>query len=193
MLRRTRVAVASVAAGCAFATSASAEQPIPTPIGVGPRFHPPSTASAVARGRRIGRFACGARAPNLVRAHLEVFAQKRVLIVPAGIGVAPPYLIRNRKVVRARCVYPLRTVEPTGVVEVDAQLRPTVADLFSVWGQPLAPRRLLSFSGRVRAYVAGERWRGDVRRIPLRRHAQIVLEVGGYIPPHRSYLFGPGR
>jgi hypothetical protein len=31
-----------------------------------------------------------------------------------------------------------------------------------------------------------------VRAIPLRRHAQIVLELGPYIPPHESYLFGMG-
>jgi hypothetical protein len=35
--------------------------------------------------------------------------------------------------------------------------------------------------------------RGEPRAIPLARHAQIVLEVGGSIPPHRVFLFGPGR
>jgi hypothetical protein len=44
----------------------------------------------------------------------------------------------------------------------------------------------------VTAFVGGERRSGDPRRIPLRRHAQIVLQVGGYIPPHRSYRFPPG-
>jgi hypothetical protein len=193
MVRRARLAGAAVAAGCAFATPAAAEQPIPTPIGVGPRFHPPATSSTVANRGRVGRFVCGARVRELVRAHVEVFARRRVVIVPAGIGVAPPYLLRNRAIVRARCVYPLRTAEPTGVVEVDARLRPTVGDLFAMWGQRLGARRMLSFAGPVRAYVAGKRWGGDARRIPLRRHAQIVLEVGGYIPPHKRYLFGPGR
>jgi hypothetical protein len=28
-----------------------------------------------------------------------------------------------------------------------------------------------------------------VARIPLARHAEIVLEVGGYVPPHRAFLF----
>jgi hypothetical protein len=32
-----------------------------------------------------------------------------------------------------------------------------------------------------------------VRAIRLTRHAEIVLEVGGYVPPHTSFLFGPGR
>jgi hypothetical protein len=193
MPRRARVGVASVAAVCAFATPASAEQPVPTPIGVGPRFHPGPTSGAVARARRVGRLACGARVRRLVRAHVEVFARRRVVIVPAGIGIAPPLRLRDAVVVRGRCLYPVRTVEPTGVVELDARLRPTVGELFDVWGARLDPKRLLSFSGPVLAYVAGKRWRGDPRSIPLRRHTQIVLEVGGYVPPHRSYLFGPGR
>jgi hypothetical protein len=193
MFRRARAGVAAAAALSLYATPASAEGPIPTPIGVGPRFHPVPTSAEVAERRRSGRLTCGAAVANPVRAHIEVFANRRVVIVPAGIGVAPP-LVRERGFVKpGRCSYPLRTVEPTGVVEFDRRLRPTVGELFSLWGQPLSARRLLSFSGRVRAYVAGNPWRGSPRAIPLRRHSQIVLQVGGYIPPHRTYLFGPGR
>jgi hypothetical protein len=43
----------------------------------------------------------------------------------------------------------------------------------------------------VRAYVGGRRWHGALGAIPLRRHAQIVLELGAYIPPHPFFLFGP--
>jgi hypothetical protein len=193
MARRSRVGVAAAAALCVFATPASAEAPVPTPIGVGPRFHPGPTPAAVAAARPIGRFACGASAGRIVRAHVELFARSRVVIVPAGIGMAPPFILRRGFVRAARCSYPLRTAEPTGVIELDATLRPTLGDLFSVWGRPLGRERLLGFSGVVRAYVAGRRWRGDPRRIPLQRHSQIVVEVGGYVPPHRSYLFGPGR
>jgi hypothetical protein len=106
-----------------------------------------------------------------------------VVIVPAGIGVA-----------RARaCTYPVRTFQPTGVLEFDAAQRLRLGDFFSIWGRRLTRRHLLRFAGRVRAYVGGRRWRGDVRQIPLTRHAQIVLEVGPYIPPHATFLFGPGR
>jgi len=28
--------------------------------------------------------------------------------------------------------------------------------------------------------------------VPLARHSEIVLEVGPYVPPHRSYTFPPG-
>jgi hypothetical protein len=44
----------------------------------------------------------------------------------------------------------------------------------------------------VAAFVDGERWRGGVSAIPLRRHTAIVLEVNGYFPPTRKYEFPPG-
>jgi hypothetical protein len=106
--------------------------------------------------------------------HLELFANRRVIIVPAGI-----------------CGNALRTSTPTGVVEVAAQ-RATLGDLFRVWGQMLASRRLLSFRGTTLAFVDGRRRRGDPRGIRLTKHAQIVLEIGGYVPPHPSYLFPKG-
>lgn len=126
--------------------------------------------------------------------HLELFARRRVVIVAPGIGIAPPR-VRDGAYVRAgRCSYPVRTREPTGVIEVAAQAGRTLrlGDLFALWDQPLGPRRLASFHGRVEAYVAGRPWTGDPRAIPLARHAQIVLEVGGHVPPHTSYRFPPG-
>jgi hypothetical protein len=117
------------------------------------------------------------------RVHLELFARGRVVIVPSGIGIARTHA----------CAYPVRTTTPTGVLELDPGRPLRLGDFFAVWDRRLTPNRLLSFDGAVRAYVAGRRWRGDVRRIPLHRHAQIVLEVGPYIPPHAAFLFGPGR
>jgi hypothetical protein len=60
-----------------------------------------------------------------------------------------------------------------------------------VWGRELSTRRLLSFRGGVRLYVNGVRRRGDPRTLVLRDRDEIVLEVGPFIPPHRSYLFPP--
>jgi hypothetical protein len=91
-----------------------------------------------------------------------------------------------------RCSYPLRTREPTGVVEVEHAGSYVLGDLFDLWGQPLARDRLAGFRGPVSAFVAGRPWRGDPRAIPLTRHAQIVLETGGYVPPHTDYRFPPG-
>jgi hypothetical protein len=92
--------------------------------------------------------------------------------------------------------YAARTLEPTGVIEVRRGAQLTLGGFFRIWGQPLSPTRLVGFrttsAAPVRAYVAGRRWRGPVRSIPLRRHAQIVLELGPFIPPHRGFLFRPG-
>jgi len=65
-------------------------------------------------------------------------------------------------------------------------------DLFAIWGQPLSPTRLAGGGGRVSVYVNGRRVAGDPAAIPLREHAEIVLEVGGFIPPHHTYVFPPG-
>jgi hypothetical protein len=58
-----------------------------------------------------------------------------------------------------------------------------------VWGQPLSPHGFAGFHGRVHAWVGGCPWAGDARKIPLTQHAEIVVEVGGYVPPHRFFLF----
>ena len=96
----------------------------------------------------------------------------------------------------AGCSYAVQTTGPTGVLEVRRGARLTLGRLFTVWGQPLSATRLAGFSTRrsapVRAYVAGRRWRGRLGAIPLRRHAQIVLEGGGYVPPHATYRFPRG-
>jgi hypothetical protein len=152
----------------------------PWPIGVGPRYHPAAANAQVKQGRSFGRFRCGNGSSFDV--HVELFAKRRVVIVPAGIGTA-----------RRGCRYALRTTTPTGVVSVYRTGHWTLADLFAVWGRRFSPSRLLSFPGRVAVFVGGRRQAGDPRRIRLTRHAQIVIEVGGYVAPHPAYLFPKGR
>jgi len=164
--------------------------PIPTPIGVGPQFRIPAAPQRVLQGAPVGRFRCAASPAARVQAHAELFANRRVLLLPAGVGMAPPLKREGAYVVRSRCSYGVRTRAPTGVVEAARGTSATLGDLFRIWGQPLSLSRLAGFRGRVSAYVAGVRWRGDVRAVPLARHAQIVLETGGYVRPHRFFLFG---
>jgi hypothetical protein len=140
----------------------------PTPIGVGPKFHPPAaTHAAGVRCRADRRFGV----------HLELFARNRVIIVPAGI--------------KHRC---MRTRWPVGIVEVRG--RQTLGGFFHVWGQPLSRTRLAGFrttaSRPVRAYVSGRRWDGSLGAIPLKRHANIVIQLGRYIPPKKVFLFPLG-
>jgi hypothetical protein len=162
------------------------------PIGVGPRYRPPAAPHTVRAGMPIGRHVCG-RGPTRFRVHLELFANRRVIVVPAGIGVATPYRRAGAGMRPGGCIYSLHTTAPTGVVSVSARVA-TLQDLFDIWGQQLGRRQLLSFHSktRVRAFVAGVERHGDPRTIRLTPHAQIVLEVGGFVPPHPSYLFPKG-
>jgi hypothetical protein len=65
-----------------------------------------------------------------------------------------------------------------------------LGDLFAVWGERLGPTQLLSFAGSpVRVYVNGRRRRNDPRTLALEDGAQIVLQLGPYIPPHTRFLF----
>jgi hypothetical protein len=139
----------------------------------------------------VGALTCARTSPRLFRVHLELFARKLVLLVPAGIGVAPPLRRERGRVTGGRCLYQLRTREPTGVIEVASLPHPRLGDVFRIWGQPFSPRRLAGFrsSRPLLAFVNGNRFAGDPRSIPLRRHDEIVLEIGGYVPPHSSYLF----
>jgi len=84
---------------------------------------------------------------------------------------------------------------PRFVTLSDGRLRLGLGDLFRIWGRRLGPRQLLSFTSAspVRAYVAGRRFRGRPADVPLEPGAQIVLELGAYVPPHARYLFPQRR
>lgn len=181
----------------AVASAGAARNPlIPTPIGAGPRFHPPALSPAVAARREVAGMRCEASSARRFGVHLELFARGRVVIVPGGVGVAPPWGYERPQVVSGACTYPARTSTPTGVIEVASGRTLTLGSFFAIWGQALGPRRLVGFTvprGRnLRAYVGGKRWRGSPAAIPLRRHAQVVLELGPYIPPHSTFLFSRG-
>jgi hypothetical protein len=150
----------------------------PWPIGPGPAYRP---AAAALDGRPVGGLVCRSGGARFA-VHVELFADRRVVIVPPGIGVADG------------CSYPLRTRTPTGVVEVARGAPHDLGDLFRVWGQPLGEHTLASFrtASRVRVYVGGRRVRGPVASVRLEPGAQIVLELGAYVAPHRSYLFPKG-
>jgi hypothetical protein len=147
----------------------------PWPIGVGAAYRPTAKQRD---GNAIGSLRC-TKTGAMFAVHIELFARRRVVIVPPGIGVGP------------ECTYPLHTTAPTGVVRV-ARRGLTLGDLFRVWGRRLSPSRLLSFPGKVSVFVAGKRWLGEPGAVPLTKHAQIVVETGGHVAPHPSYVFSKG-
>ena len=184
-------------AGCSTArTRTSATSPgIPPellaqarPIGEGPRFRPPVTGPVIDRCRR--------RLGPRYGVHVEVFGANRVVIVPAGVGLRPPVRRSGGRISSAVCYGSLVTLEPTGVVLVRPGRRYVLSDLFHAWGEPLSARRVASFiaprGSSIALFVGGRRWSGPPGRVPLTRHAEIVVEAGPYVPPHSSYTFPPG-
>lgn len=168
------------------------------PPGRGVRFHPPSLSAPVSARAAVGSLRCGALPVRPYGAHVELFADGHEIVVPAGIGIAPPRRHVGASIEAGGCTYPVRTSDPTGVILVDPMIRgePTVGELFRLWGQPLSRRRLASFTVAadhpVSAFVDGRRISGDPRAIPLSRHAQIVIEAGPHVDPHPSYRFPDG-
>lgn len=191
----TAALILPAACGSTEHTSATpADEPPPAlvaearPIGRGVRFQPPAIGPVVG--------ACRPRLGRRQGVHVELFAADRVVLVAAGIGTRPPRRLSEGRISGAACYGELVTLDPTGLVLVEAGSRPVLADLFRAWNQPLSSRRLASFSasagGSVSVFVDGRRWNGSPGEVPLRRHSEIVLEVGPYVPPHHAYTFPPG-
>jgi hypothetical protein len=190
-------AAALLVAACALAACAPAASVDRTAAraaagaGIGPAWRLPALGERARHAAAISGLRCGARRTGW-GAHVELFARGHVVIVAAGIGVAPPRERAGAYVTGGRCRYPLWTSEPTGVVRV-ARSGLTLGDLFAVWGQPLARGRLGRWRAPVVAHVDGIRWRGDPGSIPLRRHVQIVVQAGApTVSPHPAYSFPEG-
>lgn len=180
--------VLGLAGGQRSATLGSA---VATPIGVGPRYDLPARPASVSAGRLVDGLACARATAPMAAVHVELFVNGEALLLPGGIGIAPPVRTAGGVVSGGRCRYPAFTTDRTGVIELTRRGL-HLGELFAIWGQPLSPTRLAGGRGRVSVYVNGRRVAGDPAAVPLREHAEIVLEVGGFIPPHRTYVFPPG-
>jgi hypothetical protein len=128
--------------------------------------------------------------------HVELFAADRVVIIARAIGTRPPRSFAAGRLSGARCYGDLVTIDPTGLVLVRPGLHLKISDLFRAWGQRISSTRLASFSAppgmRVVAFVDGRPTHVPPQDVALRRHAEIVLEVGPHVPPHAFYTFPPG-
>ena len=141
-VRGLRLAAVACALAAALAGAAAAAGPIPTPIGVGARYHP-----AVGTVPVAGLRCTSAEVPRF-GVHLELFADRRVgARARRGSASRRRCARQGAYVLGGRCSYPLRTREPTGVVEVAARRDAPLGDLFRVWGQPLVrSNRLVGFA-----------------------------------------------
>ena len=170
------LAVLLAVLSAAFGMPNSSTAAVPTPIGVG-------TAYTLAPGppsRGVGD-ACTTGRSAVSAAHVELFAHGRALLIPVGVGVGQG------------CRHSLWTTEPTGVIHMSGGAA-TLGQLFAIWGQPLSRSRLAGFTaaGPVRVYVGGRRVHGPPGAVALRPHSEVVVELGGYVPPHTFYVFPEG-
>jgi hypothetical protein len=170
-----------------------AEAPVRPAIGdgagVGPARRLASLGQDARRGRAIGTLHCTTARRSVAVAHVELFARGHVVVVPAGLGVAPPRRRAGAYVTGGRCRYPIWTSEPTGLVRL-ARRELTLGDLFAVWGQPLSRAQMARWRTAVRAHVNGTPWRGDPRWIPLIPHSQVVVQAGPpALRPNARYRF----
>src|SRR5438874_4955001 len=95
------------------------DPPRPVPrIGRSARYRLPASKVMVGNGRPVGSLRCTGTSQERFGVHLEVFANRLDVVIPAGIGVSPPRIGDGAYVRSGRCSYQLRTLEPTGLIEV---------------------------------------------------------------------------
>jgi hypothetical protein len=169
---------------------------IPLTVGPGPGYKPPIKPESSRPSPALttaDELSCDATLGRRFGVHIELFANRHVVLIPAGIGVSRP-ILAGAFVTGGHCYRPLVTLAPTGVVEVGVLARPaTLGVLFALWGQDLTPTRLAGFAGhQVHAFVNGRPVPGDPADIRLSRHDEIVLETSGTVVPHDAYQFADG-
>jgi hypothetical protein len=107
--------------------------------------------------------------------HLDLYLNGTHVAVPANVGIGPA---------GDRFFSPLHTHDRTGIlhVEAPAKIEYTLGQFFGVWGVRLSATCIGNYCGRdgrsLQAFVDGSRVQGDPARIPLQRHAEIVLAFG---------------
>jgi hypothetical protein len=151
------------------------------PIGRGERFQP------ALLGGPLG--ACTPALERRAQAHVELFGSNRVVLLSAGIGTRGPRRFLDGRLTHAKCFGAIVTLDPTGTVYFRPGERLTLAALFNEWGHTLTRTRMASFPGRVSVYIDGHRSSRSPVSIRLAPNAEIVLEVGPYVPPHARFSF----
>lgn len=123
-----------------------------------------------------------------VHAHLYILNDGISQPVSQHVGIVGQPLL-------PKCFYWLHTHDRSGLVHMEApHPQPfTLGQFFDTWGQPLSVTqvaRLTVPAGQPPTiYVDGKAYVGDPRQIELKRHTQVVIELGKIVDPP-SYDFG---
>jgi hypothetical protein len=119
-----------------------------------------------------------------IHVHLTIFVNGLPRRIPLGIGIAPPRTGVNTPngffVASGSCFAWLHTHASDGIIHVEspAPMTYTLGDFFDIWHEALGPDRLGSATGPLTAFYNGQHWKGNPRDMPLRKHAQIQLDLG---------------
>ena len=131
-----------------------------------------------------------------VHAHLDVFVDKRPVVVPAGIGIntKDPGVKRFRdpkagivyggiEGCAQPCISPLHTHDGLGIIHTEsATPKPNrLGQFFTEWGVRLDRNCVGTYCSpgvRVAIYVDGKRFKGDPRTIELTDRREIAIVVG---------------
>jgi hypothetical protein len=129
-----------------------------------------------------------------IHMHLSIYYHGQQIAVPRGIGILPPFQVRNGFVEGGRGFYWLHTHDATGIVHVESPNDRvyTLGNFFDVWGQPLSETNVAGLQGPVRIYLNGRLQFGKARDMPLHAHDQIALVIGQPAVTPPQYVFPDG-
>ena len=144
--------------------------------------------------RKVANVSCDANEQVAVHyhAHLSIVYQGNELNVPANTGIT------------STCLYWLHTHDSTGVIHIEAPKAQanhtfTLGDFFNVMDKPLSTTQVaglkLANDEKLVIYIDGKAQPDgtDPRKIPLKNHELIVLEITPpTVDPPPSYTFPAG-
>lgn len=108
-------------------------------------------------------------------AHLDLIYNGQPVSIPARVGI------------KSSCLYWMHTHQTSGIIHIEAPKSSatrqfTLSDFFAVWGQPLTKKQVATFplntGDQVQVWVDGKPYTGDPRKVVLKSHEQVVVEVG---------------
>jgi hypothetical protein len=127
-------------------------------------------------GQPVAGISCDAMEGQRIHIH------QHLLILDHGNPVPVPYDVGRPA--GNQCLYWLHTHTPDGVIHIESPANRTftLGDFFAVWGQPLSTTRAATAftkeGSKLKVWVDGKPYAGDPAKIPLVRHADIVIEAG---------------
>ena len=133
-----------------------------------------------------------------IHAHLAVYTNGKLRIIPEGIGIVPPTQVVQTSagpfVVAGTCFYWLHSHTADGVIHIESPTQRVypLGNYFDIWNRPLSTMQVGPAHGQVTAFVDGQPFTGDPRSVPLSAHSVIQLDVGSASPGPRPFTFPAG-